>query len=99
MTNVNITLEDYPYWSAENLDDIKNQMRDITSARRNDIAVFQNLTSVFIQGRSVGKIPTSSTDVTNGDKVGDFSYDSTYAYLLVDNAGTGEWRRIALGVW
>jgi hypothetical protein len=50
-------------------------------------------------GRKVGRVPSSSADVITGDKVGDFNYDISYIYVLVDNAGTGTWRRATLGSW
>lgn len=93
------TLKEYPYWSAETPDDVKTQLRDITNIRKDDITQIQNLPNVFLAGRSVGKIPASSADVTDGDKVGDQNYDASYIYILVDNAGTPVWRRAALASW
>jgi len=90
---------DYPYWIPETLDDVKLQLQDITRTRKDDIALIQNLPNVFISGRKVGRIPTSSADVISGDKIGDFNYDIDYIYILVNNAGTGVWRRAALGSW
>lgn len=99
MTATPIVFEDYPYWTAETLDDIKEQLRQITNARKDDITQISNIVNVFVSGRKVGKIPTSSTDVTETDRIGDQNYDASYFYLLVDNGGTAEWRRIALGSW
>ena len=45
--------------------------------------------------RKSNKVPTNSADTT-GDKLGDFNYDSAYLYVVVDNAGTLEWRRATL---
>jgi hypothetical protein len=67
--------------------------------REEDIENFNNLKNIFISGRKVGKIPTSSTDITAGDRVGDFNYTASHLYIVVDDAGSGEWRRIALGVF
>jgi hypothetical protein len=70
----------------------------VTRFRQYDVADFNNLSNVFMSGRKVGKIPTSSTDITDGDRVGDFNYNASYLYLCVDNTGAA-WRRISLGVW
>lgn len=93
------TFKDYPYWPAETIDDVKTQMRQIASVRKDDITVIQNLPNIFISGRKTGRIPTSSADVVNGDKVNDFNWDTGFLYILVDNTGTGEWRRVALSSW
>lgn len=93
------TFKDYPYWSAESQDDIKEQLRQITNIRKDDIAQIQNLVSVFVSGRKVGKIPTSSADVDATDRLGDQNYDANYLYILIDNSGNAEWRRSALGGW
>lgn len=91
------TLKEYPYWPAETLDDLKSQIRDITNTRKDDISQIQNLTNIFVSGRSVGRIPSSSIDVIDGDRVGDFNVNSTFAYYLINNAGTAEWVRVAVG--
>lgn len=93
------TLRDYPYWDAENLEQIKTQMRLITNIRKDDITLVQTFPSVFVMGRSVGKIPTSSADVAATDKIGDQSYDADYWYILVNDSGSAAWRRVALGSW
>ncbi len=91
------TLKDYPYWPAETFADVQRQLREITNVRKDDIAQFRNLPEIFVSGRTVGKIPASSTDVAASDRLGDRSNDDSFFYLLVDNAGTAEWRRVALG--
>ena len=93
------TFKDYPYWHAETVDDMKDQLRQITSTRKDDITQIGNLINVFISGRKVGRIPSASNDVISGDKVGDFNYDLSYIYILVDNGGAGAWRRSTLGAW
>ena len=93
------TFKDYPYWSAENLEDLITQMRQITNIRKDDITQIQNLPNIFLSGRTVGKIPTSSADVDATDRIGDVSYDTNYLYILVDNAGTAVCRRATLGSW
>jgi len=95
-----IVFKDYPSWEAENLEDVKELVRQITSIRKEDISVISQITSSFVGGRKVGKIPTSSADVdATTDKVGDINYSATYLYILIDNAGTPAWRRTALAAW
>lgn len=93
------TFKDYPYWSAETEQDVKDQLRQICNTRKDDISTIQNLPNIFIYGRKVGKIPTSSLDVVSTDKIDDINWDASYVYILIDNSGTPEWRRTALGAW
>jgi len=98
-----ITLKDYPYWSAESPDEVQEQLRLITNTRKEDITVIAQITSSFIAGRKVGKIPTGSADVDPTDKIGDVNYfeDGGFSYLaiLMDISGTPEWRRVELESW
>lgn len=94
-----IVFRDYPNWSPETLDDVKQHLREIENVRKDDITQVSNLVNIFVSGRKVGKVPASSLDVTDGDKVDDINWDASYLYILVDNAGVGEWRRASLGVW
>ena len=91
------TLKEYPYWPADKLPDIRDQLRTICNIRKDDISQIQNFTNVFLAGRTVGKIPTSSADVAATDKIGDLSYHynsgTPYLYLLMENAGAGAWVR------
>lgn len=93
------TLREYPYWPSETLDDVKDQLRTICNIRKDDITEIQNFTNIFWSGRTVGKIPTDSDDVTTGDKIGDLSYTynsgTPYLYVLMDDAADGKWIRFA----
>lgn len=93
------SFKDYPYWAAETLEDVKNQLRQICNTRKDDITQISILNSIFIAGRKVGKIPTASNDVVATDRIGDVNYDADYFYILIDNSGTPEWRRASLGSW
>lgn len=93
------TFKDYPYWAAETLDEMKDQMRQITNTRKDDISVISQITTSFVSGRKVGKVPSASNDVAATDKIGDINYDASYIYILIDNAGTPVWRRATLGSW
>lgn len=96
-----IIFKDYPYWAAESENDIKEQLRQITHTRKDDITQIQKLPALFLGGRSVGKIPSSSIDVAATDRIGDQSYavDGSYLYIFVDASGTPAWRRVSLGSW
>lgn len=94
-----VSFKDYPYWPAETEDDVRRQLREITSVRKDDITQIGNLVNIFIQGRKVGKIPSASNDVTDGDKIGDYNVTDSYAYYLVESAGVGVWRRVAVTAW
>lgn len=91
--------KDYPYWSASTLIDVTEQLRQITSIRKSDITTISQITSSFVSGRKIGRVPSSSIDVLATDKVGDINYSASYLYILVDNAGTPVWRRTALSSW
>lgn len=91
--------KDYPYWSAATLTEVIEQLRQICSIRKSDISTISQITTSFISGRKVGKVPSSSIDVVATDKVGDINYTASYLYILVDNAGTPTWRRVALASW
>ena len=41
-------------------------------------------------------MPSSSTDTIGTEKVGDIAVDNSYFYIVVDNSGTLEWRRVAI---
>jgi len=94
------TFREYPYYPSENLEDVKELLRQIINLRKDDISVISQITSSFISGRKVGKIPTGSADVDPAkDKVGDVNYTASFLYILIDNAGTPAWRRVALAAW
>lgn len=93
------TFKDYPYWSASTLEDIKTQLSQITHTRKDDITFINNLTNIFVGGRKVGKIPSSSVDVVPSDRIGDQNYDQNYLYILINNSGVAQWRRASLGSW
>jgi len=40
--------------------------------------------------------PSSSSDLIGTEKVGDISMDTGFLYIIVDNAGTLEWRQVAI---
>ena len=86
----------YPY--IDSADQLVDFSKDIARIREEDIEEFSNLKNVLMSGRKVGKTPSSSSDIEDTDRVGDFNYDANYMYLCVDNTGA-QWRRITLGSW
>lgn len=89
----------YPKLTSGTLDELVKVFRQITQLRRDDIGDFDNLVNIFVSGRKVGKVPTSSTDVATTDREGDMNWDANYFYLAVVSAGVVRWRRIALSTW
>jgi hypothetical protein len=55
----------------------------------------------FLQGRlrTDRSAPANSGDVFDSDKLYDRVVDANYEYFLIDNAGTLEWRRVAITVF
>ncbi len=88
----------YPQLFDDTTEALLLSVRRIIEERNSDVQNFNNLNQVFMSGRKVGKIPTSSADVVATDRVGDFNYDASYLYLCVDDSGA-EWRRVALASW
>jgi hypothetical protein len=66
--------------------------RDIARIREEDIGDFSNLRNIFMSGRKVDKIPTSKLDTGDGEREGDFNYDTSYFYICVNNGGTLNWK-------
>lgn len=89
----------YPTLVDKSLNGVVAVLQFITRQRMEDVNEYNNLNQRFILGRKVGKVPSASADVSDGDKVGDFNVTASYAYFLIDNAGTAEWRRVAVGSW
>lgn len=92
-------MKTYPKLLKSDIDSVASVLQFIIRERQNDVTENTNLPQIFIGGRKVGKIPTSSIDIVATDKVGDLNYDPNYLYIVVDNAGTAEWRRGALAAW
>lgn len=93
-----MTTELYRFIEEFSEDSVLNFVQDAARIREEDIEDFNNLSNTFIKGRKVDKIPLGSSD-TSDNRVGDFNYDANYLYICVDNSGTAEWRRVAIGSW
>ncbi len=90
--------QQYQFITDESTSSVADFCRDIARIRQEDIDDFNNLTNVFIGGRKVGKVPTSSADVVATDRIGDFNFDANFIYICVDDSGAA-WRRVTLGVF
>lgn len=92
-------MEPFPRIVDESLKSLARSLKQIARLRDNDILDRNSFDSMFFRGRKVSKIPTSSIDVVETDRIGDINYDTSYLYVLVNNSGTPEWRRASLGSW
>ena len=94
-------MQPFPKLIDETLAGVSGVIRFIVRARDGDVTDNNNLPNIYMRGRRVGKIPTSSSNVVPDDKIGDFSFavDGSYIYFLVSNAGSPQWRRAALATW
>jgi hypothetical protein len=92
-------MKQFPIMTLRTNDDLFVLGRYILKERGNDINDFNNLENIFMRGRKVGKVPTSSADIAAADRVGDFNYDASYVYLVVESGGNAVWRRVGLSSW
>lgn len=91
----------YEFIESADPQDLANFCREVARLRVDDVNDFTNLPNVFMRGRKVGKIPATSADITDGDRVGDFNYatsgGSEYLFVCMDVGGNAVWRRVVLG--
>lgn len=93
-------MQPYPKLIEQTLQSLQDFCKIISRYRDEDITDRNNFNSVFIRGRKVAKIPTSSMDVVAAtDKIGDFNVTNSFAYYLILNGGSPEWRRSAVSSW
>lgn len=71
-------------------------LQTISRLRDEDITDRNNFPATFVLGRKVGRVPVSSVDVVDGDKLNDINWDADHIYIL---STPGEWRRVALSSW
>lgn len=89
-----------PYPKVNSDKDFFPALQYIVKERRNDIADFQALETRVGIMRKVEKVPSGSTNIAASDRVGDFSFDSSYIYLCIEStSSTAEWRRATLSTW
>lgn len=80
---------------------ILDWLREVVRLRQTeDLPDFTNLPTIYLQGRSTTRIPSSNSDVLVTDVEGDVVYalNGTFRYTLVDASGTLKWAREALDV-
>ncbi len=94
-----MSLKDWPSPTFSSVQEVERWAKFIARTRDEDITQANNYTNIFIRGRLVGKVPSGSADVAATDKLGDINFTDDYMYVLIDNSGTAEWRRVALGSW
>lgn len=92
-------MNDYPTYNPKIPEDAQELLTTIIEERLNDVKDFDNLQNRFVLGRKTGKIPSGTTDISNTDRVGDINYDADYLYIIINNLGVAEWRRVALSSW
>ena len=76
-------------------------LQQILGLRKEDITEYNGLQQGKLKGRDrtgVRAVPTSATDTTAEDFVGDVVKDATYRYELIDISGTLKWDRRTLSV-
>ena len=88
-------MQPYPKTISPDIESVTDALRAISRIREEDITDRNTFPSIFMKGRKVGKIPANSADVAATDRLGDFSFDTSYFYLFVGTA----WRRSALASW
>ena len=77
---------------------LQNAINQIARIRQDDIGDRNNFPNLFIGGRLVRKVPANSSDIT-GSAAGDFTVNASFAYFCINNAGTIEWVRVAVGTF
>jgi len=87
----------YPSTFDNSPEGIMSFLKQIIRLRVDDVTEVNNFPNVYMSGRKVNKVPTSSSDVVSGqDREGDFNYNTNYLFILTNNSGTLVWRRVAL---
>lgn len=82
-----------------------SQLGDVIKARGNDVATINNLEQNKVNGRDrtagayARAVPSSHSDLQQGDAVGDFLNDGTHEYrLLLMSDGSKKWNKHTLNV-
>jgi len=92
-------LQNYPASTDMSFSGCITALQKISQIRQNDQVQWNNLNNQFISGRRVTRVPTTSSNVLATDNVGDFNVTATYAYFCINNSGTVEWVRVAVGTF
>ena len=75
------------------LEELIRWAKDVARTRRFDLEDYDNQ----ISGNPfIFDVPSSSSDMIGTEKVGDIAADDSFFYVVVDNAGVLEWRRVGI---
>lgn len=87
------------YSNIQNEYDIKalsSWAREVTRLRSFDLDDYNNQ----VAGNPfIYNAPATSSTFVGTEKEGDLAFDASYLYIVVDNAGTLEWRRVSLSTF
>lgn len=75
------------------LNEVLEWIRQATREREYDLEDYNNQTST--NTTIYNYTPASSTDLIGTEKAGDISVTTSYIYVVVNNAGTLRWQRVA----
>lgn len=93
-------MQPYPQNIKPDTDSLLSAFQDISRKREQDITDRNTFPSVFVSGRTVGRVPSASANVLATDRIGDQNLTKDYAYFCVsDGAGGAVWRRIVMATW
>lgn len=76
--------------------DVIEWCADVARNRDFDVADYQNQVAY---NPVIYAVPASSSDLRGNEKAGDIAVDASYFYIVVDDSGTLEWRRAAIGTF
>ena len=79
------------------INELKNFSRSAARAREFDIQDFDN--QIAANPVIFSNTPTSSSDLIGTEKAGDIAVDTSFLYVVVDNAGTLQWQRVAISTF
>lgn len=72
-------------------------IRQATRERRIDLRDYNN--QIGCNPKVFTRIPASTSDLLGTEQIGDIAANTTHLYIVVDNSGTLEWRRIAISTF
>jgi len=79
--------------ATPDLNEALDWIRQATREREYDLADYSN--QVSTNPTFYTYVPSSSTDLIGTEKAGDMAASTSYLYIVVNNAGTLRWQRVA----
>ena len=76
--------------------DVLRWVQDVVRERANDVSDYESQQATK---PAIYPVPASMTDLRGTEKAGDIAVASGFLYVVVDNSGTLEWRRVALSTF